>query len=397
MVFNVLNGRKATLNRSIVSKGIALNLLLITLLVGAVACGGRNRSAEKLAQDTQEAQKFDSNLTFNNVTLQEANEKGQLWWKVKAKQATYSKDQRNAVVVEPKGELYQDGKPIYKIEAQKSEVQQDGKSIVLKGQITATDVKDGSVFKGNEVEWRPTENVMFIRNNFTGNHKQMQIAAKQGQFLTRENKVDVSGQVVATVTQPEMKMQTEHLIWNTQQQTVTGDRPIQVERYQNKVVTDRGSADKADVDLKAKTVNLRENAKIAMKASNLNISGNLLTWNIDAQTLNAAEPVTIVNPVQQTTITANSGDMDLKQNVARLDGNVRGVGQKNQSQLTANHVTWFFDTQQFQAEGNVNYNQQNPPFSIAGPKANGKLDDQQVAVNGDSSGRVELQIVPQTR
>jgi lipopolysaccharide export system protein LptA len=83
--------------------------------------------------------------------------------------------------------------------------------------------------------------------------------------------------------------------------------------------------------------------------------------------------------------------------VAQLDGKVRGVGQKNQSQLTANHVTWFFETQQFQAEGNVNYNQQNPPFSIAGPKANGKLDDQQVAVNGDSSGRVELQIVPQTR
>jgi LPS export ABC transporter protein LptC len=366
-------------------------------LVGAGACSKRNQSAEKLAQEAQEAQKFDSNLTFNNVTLQEADEKGQLWWKVKAKQATYSEDKRNAIVVEPKGELYQDGKPIYKIDAQKSEIQQDGKSVVLKGEITATDVKDGSVFKGNEVEWRPTENVMFIRNKFTGNHKQMQIAAKQGRFLTRENKVDVSGQIVATVKDPQMKLQTEHLIWDTKQEKVVGDRPIQVERYQNKVITDVGSANAGDVDLKTKTVNLRDNAKIAIKASNLNISGNLLTWNIDTETLSANQPVTIVNPVQQTTITANAGNLDLAQNVARLDGNVRGIGEKNQSQLTANQVTWFLETQQFEANGNVNYNQQNPPFSIAGPKASGKLDDQQVAVSGDSSGRVELQIVPQTK
>lgn len=383
--------------KAIAPNKIALTLLLIPLLVGAGACSKRNQSAEKLAQDAQEAQKFDSNLTFNNVTLQEADEKGQLWWKVKAKQATYSEDKRNAIVVEPKGELYQDGKPIYKIDAQKSEIQQDGKSVVLKGEITATDVKDGSVFKGNEIEWRPTENVMFIRNKFTGNHKQMQIAAKQGRFLTRENKVDISGQIVATVKDPQMKLQTEHLIWDTKQEKVVGDRPIQVERYQNKVITDIGSANASDVDLKTKTVNLRDNAKIAIKASNLNISGNLLTWNIDTETLSTNQPVTIVNPVQQTTITANAGNLDLAQNVARLDGNVRGIGEKNQSQLTANQVTWFLGTQQFEANGNVNYNQQNPPFSIAGPKASGKLDDQQVAVSGDSSGRVELQIVPQTK
>nr|WP_238393265.1 LPS export ABC transporter periplasmic protein LptC [Myxacorys almedinensis] len=372
-------------------------MLLVTLWVGTGACARPNRSAEKFAQDTEAAQTFDSNLTFNNVTLQEADEKGQLWWKVKAKQATYSEDKRNAVVVEPKGELYQDGKPIYTIEAQKSEIQQDGKSIVLKGAITATAIKDGSVFKGNEIEWRPTENVMFIRDQFTGTHKQMQIAAKQGRFLTREDKVDISGSIVATLNDPQMKLQTEHLIWDTKQENIVGDRPIQLERYQNKVVSDRGGANAGDVDLKTKIVTLRGDAKITANGSNLNISGNLLTWNIDAQTLNAPQPVTIVNPVQQTTITANAGSFDLQQNVARLEGNVRGNGEKNQSQLTANQVTWFLDTQQFQAEGNVNYNQQNPPFKIAGPKASGKLDDQQVAVSGNSSSRVELEIVPQVR
>ncbi len=374
-----------------------LILLMLTLLVGTGACGNRNRAAEKLAQDAQEAQKFDSNLTFNNVTLEQANEKGQLWWKVKAKQATYSKDQKNAVVLEPKGELYQDGKAVFKIEAQKSDIQQDGKSIFLKGQITAIDVRDGTVMKGNEVEWRPMEDVLIVRNSFTGEHKQMQIAAKEGRFQTRARKADITGQIVAIAKESEMQLKTEHLVWDIQQQKVVGDRPIQMQRFKNKVPTDQGSADKADVDLKAKIVNFRENAKLVVKESNLQVSGNLLTWNMDAQTIQADQPVTIVNPAQQTTLNANAGNLDIRQQIAKLNGNVRGVGEKNQSKLGADRVIWFLATQQFEAEGNVTYNQANPPFSMAGPKASGKLDDQQVAVKGDDNGRVELQIVPQLK
>jgi LPS export ABC transporter protein LptC len=374
-----------------------LTLLMLLLLVGIGACGPRNQAGEKLAKDTQEAQKFDSNLTFNNVTLEQANDKGQLWWKVKAKQATYSKDQKNAVVVEPRGELFQDGKPVFKIEAQKSDIQQDGKSIFLKGQITATDVRDGTVMKGNEVEWRPTEDVLIVRNNFTGDHKQMQLAAKEGRFQSRTRKVDVKGQIVALVKEPSMELKTEHLVWDLQQQKIVGDQPVQLQRFKNKVPTDQGSANKADVDLKGKIVNFRENAKIAVKESNLQVSGNLLTWKMDTQTVQADQPVTIVNPAQQVTLTANSGSLDIQQQIAKLNGNVRGTGEKNQSRLGADRAVWYLTTQQFEAEGNVTYNQANPPFSMAGPRASGKLDDQQVAVKGDDSGRVELQIVPQSK
>ncbi|MGG6263619.1 LPS export ABC transporter periplasmic protein LptC [Leptolyngbya sp. AN03gr2] len=375
-------------------RSLLLNLALITLLIGASGCGNRgNRAAEQLTKDTQ-AQKFDNNLTFNNVTLEQANDKGQLWWRVTAKQAVYAKDQKNATVQEPRGELFQDGKPVFKIEAQRSEIQQDGKSIVLKGQITAIDVRDNSVLKGNEVEWRPTEDVLIIRNGFNGDHKQVQLAAKEGRFLTRARRVEVSGQVVAQVKEPSLQMRGERLTWRIQDQKINSDRPIQVDRYENKQVTDRGSADQSEVDLKAKIVTLRQNARIALKQSNTQINGNALAWNIDQKTLSASEPITIVNSVQQVTLTANQGDMQIDQQVANLSGNVRGVGEKNQSRLSADRVKWFLATQQFEANGNVSYQQNNPPFSIAGPQASGQLDTQQVAVKGNEDGRVELQITP---
>ncbi|GAP94427.1 LPS export ABC transporter periplasmic protein LptC [Leptolyngbya sp. NIES-2104] len=377
-------------------RSILLNLALITLLIGASGCGNRsNRAAEQLSKDTQGAQKFDNNLTFNNVTLEQANDKGQLWWRVTAKQAVYAKDQKNATVQEPRGELFQDGKPVFKIEAQRSEIQQDGKSIVLKGQITAIDVRDNSILKGNEMEWRPTEDVLIVRNGFNGDHKQVQLAAKEGRFFTRDRRVDVTGQIVAQVKEPSLQMRGERLTWRIQDQKISSDRPIQVDRYENKQVTDRGSADQSDVDLKAKIVTLRQNARIALKQSNTQISGNALSWNVDQKTLTASEPITIVNSAQQVTLTANQGDMQIDQQVANLIGNVQGTGEKNQSRLSADRVRWFFTTQQFEANGNVSYQQNNPPFSIAGPQASGKLDTQQVAVSGNEAGRVELQITPQ--
>lgn len=382
----------STLRNFILRRSISL-ILLVALLIGGTACKN-NRTADKLAQDTQGVQKFDSNLTFNNVTLEQANDKGQLWWRVKAKQALYSKDQRNAIVQEPQGELYQDGKTVFKIEAKRSEVQQDGKSILLKGQITATDVRDGSILKGNELEWRPTEDVLIIRNGFTSEHKQIQLAAKEGRFLTRSRRVDVAGQIVATVKDPALQMRGDRLTWDIGAQKVTSDRPVQVDRYENNQVSDRASADQAGVDLKAKIVSLRQNARLALKQSNTQISGNSLIWNINQKTLSADQPVTIANSAQQITLNADQGEMKIDQQVANLNGNVRGVGEKNQSQLSADRVTWFLQTQQFQANGNVSYKQANPPFSIAGPQAAGKLDDQQVAVDG---GRVELQITPQGR
>ncbi|MBD2080906.1 LPS export ABC transporter periplasmic protein LptC [Leptolyngbya sp. FACHB-17] len=377
-------------------RSIFLNLALIALLIGASGCGDRNRTAEKLATDTQGAQKFDSNLTFNNVTLEQANDKGQLWWRVKAKQAVYAKDQKNATVQEPKGELFQDGKPIFKLEAQRSEIQQDGKSIILKGQITAVDIRDGSVLKGNEMEWRPTEDVLIIRNGFNADHEQVQLAAKEGRFLTRARRVDVTGQIVAQAKDPTLQLRGERLTWLIQAQKLSSDRPIQVDRYENKQVTDRGGADQTEVDLKSKIVNLRQNARIALRSSNTQVSSNALSWNVDQKTLSASEPVMIVNSAQQVTLTADQGEMLLDQQIANLSGNVRGVGERNQSRLSADRVKWFLATQQFEANGNVNYQQSNPPFSIAGPQASGKLDTQQVAVNGgQQGGRVEIQITPQ--
>jgi LPS export ABC transporter protein LptC len=375
--------------RSAYSTTFSLLLLAVLMVVGA--CNNQNRAAKKIAQDTQQAQEFDNSLTLQSVTLDEFDKQGRLWWRVKAKEAIYSKDKKIAQIKEPKGDFYQDGKSILQVSAKSGEVQQDGKTIFLRGDITATDTRDGLVMKGNELEWQPEKDLLIVRNSLTGKHKQLSLVAKEGRYYSRLRKIELMGQVAVTTVDPQIQLRSEKLVWLIQKQTITSDRPLQVDHYKNKVVTDRATANQGMVDLKAKTATLKQNAQISFSQSGAQLNGNALVWNLNNQTVASDEAITVINQQQQLTIVANKGNLDLKSNTAYMSGNVQGVSAVNQARVNCDRLTWNLTTQQFQADGNVVYQQTKPPLNLTGPRATGGLREQKVVVSG---GRVETEFIP---
>ena len=287
------------LSFSILRQGVS-TLLVVAMLWGLASCGSLNRShtAKKLAQDTS-VKDFEGNLTFNDVTLDQFDEQGRPVWKVKAQQATYSKDKKIAQVQSPVGALFQDGKPVYNITALKGEIQQDGKQLFLKGHIVATDPRDGLVLRGSELEWRPNEDLLIVRNHLAGNHQQVQVVAQEARVFSRSARVELRGQVVATITDPAAKVRTEHLIWQIREQKLAGDTGVQIDRYQNQTITDRAAANQADVDLKSKIATLKQSAQLALVDPPLQVVSNDLIWNLNAETVVADQPVRLVqSPVQ---------------------------------------------------------------------------------------------------
>ncbi|MEO8891852.1 MAG: LPS export ABC transporter periplasmic protein LptC [Coleofasciculaceae cyanobacterium] len=116
------------------------------------ACNSPNRTSKKIKQDTK-VTTIEGSLVFNNVTLDQADEKGHPLWKVKAKQAIYTKDKKSAQIEKPTGDLFQDGKIVLQVSADKGEVQirETGNKIFLRGQIVATDIRNKAVFQGDEL------------------------------------------------------------------------------------------------------------------------------------------------------------------------------------------------------------------------------------------------------
>ncbi|WP_341526979.1 LPS export ABC transporter periplasmic protein LptC [Nostoc sp. UHCC 0302] len=371
---------------------LAVMFLLIT---GLVACEGKSPTSSK--SNTSASSNQDSDLTFFDVTLEQADEVGRPIWKVKAKRAKYTKEKQIGQAESPYGELYQDGKVVYQVRAEVADIEQDGKQLFLKGKIVATDPRNGMVLRGNELEWRPKEDLLIVRNQLNGTHKQLQAVAQEARVKTREQRMEFSGGVVANSADPQLQMRTEHLIWQIKEEKLIGDRPVQIDRYKNNQITDRGRGNSAEVNLKTKVAIVKQNAQLDLLDPPTQIASNSMSWNMQTEIVTTNAPVRVFHRAENLTVTANQGEMRIPQKTVYLTGNVNAIGQRRQA-LKSNKLTWYLDNKLVEAQGNVVYRQADPPVNFTGETAVGNLQTENIVVKGGSSGsRVVTEIIPQEK
>ncbi|MCJ8278748.1 MAG: LPS export ABC transporter periplasmic protein LptC [Rivularia sp. ALOHA_DT_140] len=369
------------------NKAFSLSILPCAfLLLTLVSCAGESKSVdEEPVEDEAVKEEQESNFTFQGVALEQFDEKGQPIWKVNAEQAKYTKEKQIGNAENPYGELYQDGKIVYKIKADKADIRQDGKQLFLKGKIVATDPENGVVLRGNELEWRPKEDLMIVRNQINGTHKQLKATAKEAKVKTREQRIDFSGGVVAKSVEPQLQMQTEQLTWMIKQEKLIGDRTMQIARLKNNKVTDRGRGDAAEIFLKTKIVNITKNAFVELLDPLVQIASNSITWNLNTENIKTNAPVKVLHRSENITVSGNRGELKIPQNTVHVRGDVRGLGQKGQS-IQSNNLTWFLDKQTVEASGNVTYGQTDPQLTFKGDTATGNFKTENVVVKGGNSG-----------
>ncbi|MBU7582136.1 MAG: LPS export ABC transporter periplasmic protein LptC [Nostoc sp. TH1S01] len=377
------------------SKWYYLPLTLI-LMMSLAACSGKSLKNSQQNNQGTSAGDSESNLTFFDVTLEQADEVGQPLWKVKAKKARYTKEKEIGQAESPYGELYQDGKIVYQIKADQADIEQDGKRLFLKGKILATDPNNGVVLQGNEMEWRPKEYLLIVRNQINGKHKQLRAVAQEARVNTRKQVVDFVGKVVANSTEPQLQMRTEHLIWQIKQEKLIGDRPLQFERYKNNQITDRGRGNSAEVNLKTQIATIKQNAQADLLDPPVQILSNTMTWDMNTENVKTNSPVRVFHRVEKLTVTGNQAEMKIPQKTVYLVGNVNAVGQRRQS-LKSQNLTWYLDKKLLEAQGNVVYRQASPALTFNGDTAVGNLETENIVVSGGKTGgRVVTEIIPES-
>ena len=340
-------------------------------------------------------------LTFRAVTLEQPDENGKKLWTVKGTEVTYSPDRQIAFVTAPDGELYQDGVIIYRVKAETGEIRENGKVIFLWGNIVATGVESGAVLRGNELEWRPDEDRLIVRNRLTGSHPQIQALAQQAEVFNREKRILLTGDVEANTVvedpaqEPWLKLQTQQLEWFWGNEFLASEEPLRVEQFKLNQITEFVTSQQGQVDLAANVVTLNQDVEMQLLEFPLQVTSQEMVWRVDDDQVQVNQPLRMVEPEQQVVVTANQGVMDLEQELVVLTQNVNAQGQRNQSQLMSDLLTWNIPQQTVVAEGNVDYQQVDPEFHLKGPRAFGQLEDQRIVVSG---GRVVTEIVPnQTR
>jgi len=381
----------STFGHNVIRPGI-LTLLGLSLMV-LPGCRLNNRAADRLAEDSSAVQQIDNTLSFSNITLEQADEAGQVVWQVFARQASYNESKQFATVQSPDGRLFQDGNAIYRVKAQTGEVFEDGEKILLRGQVEVTDLRNQAVLTGDELEWRPQDAVLTLRNNVRGIHEQLRLTAQEGRLYDREQRMELEGQVLAVTTQdPTLAVRSDALTWFMEEERVSSDRPTQIRRMIQNRVTDVASGQSAEVNLKTQLITLRRNAQVATSDPLMQVSSDEILWESNQGLLRSPQPVTVLQPQQQIVLTANQGVMNLKTRLVDLTGNVQAIAQRDQSSLKSDTLNWNLDTRVFQANGNVNVRQTNPAMTATGPQAVGRLENQTIVLSG---GRVVSEFIPQ--
>jgi len=369
-------------------------LLLLAFYLFLGGCGNPNPTPTQTPQTQTEEQ---GTLIVNNAVLEQFKENGQQVWKVKAIKARYRKNKEIAEVEKPEGELYQDGKLVFIIQAKEGEVQQDGKKIFLKNDIIAIDIQSGAVLRGDELEWTPDQDLLIVRKNLNGTHKQLDAFAKEARMYSRKRQMELIGEVIAvTKEEPILHLRTERVLWEIDKELVIAPQFVLIDRYQDKKISDRAESKKAEVNLKTKIVTLKDNATVRLLDPTLEITSNAISWNVEAEMVNSSEPIEVNHTQEKIVFTGNSGKVDIKQEICYLVGNVQGYDTVKKTQLRADELTWLIKTQNIDAQGNIIYRQFDPEFAVSGPTATGSLKDKTVTVSG-GGGPVVTEIIPEEK
>lgn len=365
----------------------------LLLAFGVAAC---QPLGQPNANSRQSTGRRESRLTLTKATLEQANAKGEPLWKIQVETAVYSPDRQKAQLSQIKGNLFQDGQLVLQISADKGEIVRDGTDIFLKENIIATDPRNGTTIRSQEVEWRPQQNLLLVRQQLNGSHPKLVASAQEGKYNTQEQRLELVGNIVATSKQPRLQLKTEHLLWKVPQDKLVGDRPLTIVRYQGQTITDRLVTRRSEVDLKTNSVFIQDNIEFRSLEPPLQMATNAVRWNYKDRIVTSNQPIKLFHSRDRLTITGNQAVVDLTKKVAYLKGGVAGTSERNQAKLYANELTWHMPTQVVEAAGNVTYEQKaKPQASLKGERAIGRLQDNSVVVSGGSGGRVVTEIVPE--
>jgi hypothetical protein len=337
----------------------------------------------------------ESHLTLNKATLEQSNNKGQTLWKIQVQEAIYTPDRKNAKLSQLKGDLYNNGKIVLKVVADRGEIQQDGELVILQDNILAIDPRNKVVIRSPEVEWRPKESIMVIRKGLKGNHPELEVTSQEGSYDTKQQQLTLMGKIVGLAEKKQLTLKTEALRWLVPQHKIISDRRMEISRFKGKEITDQVTTLKAEIQLDRKIVLIQDNLEFKSLKPPLQLAGKVLEWHYQDRIVTSSQPLQILDYQNKITVTGNQGKVDLNQNMAWLTGGTQSQSEQNQSQLFADQLTWNMQAQTIEGLGNIIYQQnKGVKFNLTGDKAIGSLQNNSVIVTSNQPERVVTEIYP---
>ncbi|MEO0355410.1 MAG: LPS export ABC transporter periplasmic protein LptC [Cyanobacteria bacterium P01_A01_bin.3] len=301
--------------------GLALAALL-------VSCGGGSTSGSNNSQASEPSEDGDdSSLVYENLTLTETNEEGDLLWELNAATARYGDGGESAQLSDVSGVIYDEA-----------------------GQ-------------------------------------QIFIEAKAGIVLPGEQRMELEDEVTADAPHLNLDLSSERAVWLPEDNTLTAVGSVIITERENDIEL---TGDRLMADLSANIISLAndddEEPLLAVSSDPpLELSMLEVEWDLADEVVTARGNIDVYHQGESVRLQGETLSLDIPTNLLTITGSVYALSETDGAQLWTDRAEWVIGSDVTQAFGNVRYVQPDQDLNVVGSTGQANWVTKTFSVTGGST------------
>ena len=245
-------------------------------------------------------------LTFQSLNLQQVDKNGQILWKLQVQQAVADPKTRRVQVQKLVGNIYDRGKPRYRVETAQATVLEQGETLDIQGRLIATDLQDKTRITTQSLLWRPQQQELILKGNLEFQQPKLQAKAQEATIRLRDNHLALRKNVQVTNQKPALNITGEALDWEWQKGQIQALQPVQIIHPPQQLVVKAG---RGQMDFQNQVLRLTQGVDAVNQRGQLRAQE--VEWRIPAQEVTAVGNVFYRQNDPPLTVTGSRADGNL--------------------------------------------------------------------------------------
>lgn len=245
-------------------------------------------------------------LTFQSLNLQQVDKNGQVLWKLQVQQAVADPKTRRVQVQKLVGDIYDRGKPRYRVETAQATVLEQGETLDIQGRLIATDLQDKTRITTQSLLWRPQQQELILKGNLEFQQPKLQAKAQEATIRLRDNHLALRKKVQVTNQKPALNITGEALDWEWQKGQIQALQPVQIIHPPQQLVVKAG---RGQMDFQNQVLRLTQGVDAVNQRGQLRAQE--VEWRIPAQEVTAVGNVFYRQNDPPLTVTGSRADGNL--------------------------------------------------------------------------------------
>jgi len=245
-------------------------------------------------------------LTFQSLNLQQADKDGKILWKLQVQQAVADPKTRRVQVQKLVGNIYDRGKPRYRVETAQATVLEQGETLDIQGRLIATDLQDKTRITTQSLLWRPQQQELILKGNLEFQQPKLQAKAQEATIRLRDNHLALRKKVQVTNQKPALNITGEALDWEWQKGQIQALQPVQIIHPPQQLVVKAG---RGQMDFQNQVLRLTQGVDAVNQRGQLRAQE--VEWRIPAQEVTAVGNVFYRQNDPPLTVTGSRADGNL--------------------------------------------------------------------------------------